>query len=145
MKKNNSTLVQGFSLIELIITIGLVAMVSGLILVSFNSLNNRQTLDKQIDFIESAINKTRNDALNSRNGTDQTFTFASTSITYDGQTISLDTSVLLSSYTTGVKSIVFSRVTGIPNATGTIVYKLQKGSTVIATSSIIINNLGIIE
>lgn len=145
MKKNNSKVVKGFSFIELILTISLVAMVSGLILVSFNSLNNRQTLDKQIDFIESAINKTRNDALNSRNGTDQTFTFATTSITYDGKTINLDASVMLSSYTTGVKSIVFSRLSGIPNATGTLVYKLQKGSTVISTSSIIINNLGIIE
>lgn len=145
MKKNNSKVVKGFSFIELILTISLVAMVSGLILVSFNSLNNRQTLDKQIDFIESAINKTRNDALNSRNNTDQTFTFATTSITYDGKTINLDASVMLSSYTTGVKSIVFSRLSGIPNATGTLVYKLQKGSTVISTSSIIINNLGIIE
>ncbi|MBC7767058.1 hypothetical protein H7Y21_03640 [Arenimonas sp.] len=145
MKKNNSKVVKGFSFIELILTISLVAMVSGLILVSFNSLNNRQTLDKQIDFIESAINKTRNDALNSRNDTDQTFTFATTSITYDGKTINLDASVMLSSYTTGVKSIVFSRLSGIPNATGTLVYKLQKGSTVISTSSIIINNLGIIE
>ena len=144
MKKNHLCS-KGFTLLEIIISLGLVALVSGMTMVSFNGLNNKQSLDKQIDFIKLAISKTRNDALNSKNGANQTFTFATTSITYDGLTIDLDNGVQLSSYTTGVKSIIFARITGFPNATGTIVYKLQKGSTVIATSSININNLGIIE
>lgn len=130
---------------EMIVSLALVVFISSIIMVSFNSLNNRQALDKQIDFIESAINQTRTNALNSKDGADQTFTFATTSITYNGQTINLDSSVTLSSYTTGTKSLTFYRVTGMTNATGTIVYKLQKGNTVIATSSITINNLGIIE
>ncbi len=136
---------KGFTFMEMIVSLALVALISSIIMVSFNSLNNRQTLDKQIDFIESAINQTRTNALNSKNGTDQVFTFATTSITYNGQTVNLDSSVTLSSYTTGTKSITFYRLTGMTNATGTIVYKLQKGNTTIATSSIIINNLGIIE
>lgn len=144
MKKNAIT-IKGFTLIETIVSLSLLALVTSVTLVSFNSLNNRQVLDKQVDFIESAINKTRTGAINSKNGTDQVFTFATTSITYDGITVGLDSSVLLSSYTTGTKSITFSRLTGYPNATGTISYKLQKGSTVIATSTITINNLGIIE
>ena len=143
--KINHSCSKGFTLLEIIISLSLVAMLSGLILVSFNALNNKQSLDTQIDFIKLAITKTRNDALNSRNAADQTFTFATTSITYDGLTIDLDNGVQLSSYTTPAKSIIFARITGFPNATGTIVYKLQKGSTVIATSSISINNLGIIE
>jgi hypothetical protein len=46
---------------------------------------------------------------------------------------------------TGTTTIYFSRISGFPSATGTLVYKLQKGGNVISTSSIIINNLGIIE
>ncbi len=136
---------QGFSFIEMIISLSLLVMISTLIFFSFNSLNNKQSLDKQVDFIKSSINQTRTNAINSKNGTDQIFTFASSSITYNQQVFNLDNSVYLSSYTTGTKDITFSRITGFPSATGTLVYKLQKGGTVIATSSIIINNLGIIE
>jgi len=136
---------KGFSFVEMIISLGLLIMISSLILFSFNSLNNKQSLDKQVDFIKSSINKTRTNAINSLNNTDQTFTFATTTITYDTKTINLENNITLSSYTTNTKNITFSRLTGFPNATGTIVYKLQKGNTVLATSSIIINNLGIIE
>lgn len=136
---------KGFSAIELLISLGLLIMISSLILFSFNALNNRQSLDKQVDFIKSSINKTRTNAINSLNNADQTFTFATTTVTYAGQTINLENNITLSSYTTNTKNITFSRLTGFPNATGTIVYKLQKGNNVIATSSIVINNLGIIE
>ncbi len=144
-KKQTQELQKGFSFIEIIISLGLLIMISSLILFSFSALNNKQSLDKQVDFIKSSINKTRINAINSMNNMDQTFSFATTSITYAGQTINLENNITLSSYTTNTKNITFSRLTGFPNATGTIVYKLQKGNTVIATSSIIINNLGIIE
>lgn len=136
---------KGFSAIELIISLTLLIMISSLILFSFSALNNRQSLDKQIDFIKSSINKTRTNAINSLNNADQTFNFATTTITYAGQTINLESNITLSSYTTNTKNITFSRLTGFPNATGTIIYQLKKGNNVIATSSIIINNLGIIE
>ena len=136
---------KGFTLIETIVSLALLGLISSLVFVSFNSLNNRQALDAQIDFVKSAINKTRTDALNSRDGVDQVFSFATTTITYGGKTINLENNVTLSSYTTGTRNISFYRLTGFPSATGTIVYKLQKGSKVIATSTITINNLGIIE
>ncbi len=139
-QKNN-----GFTLLEILISLSILVLITTLILVSFNALNNKQTLDKQMDFIESAVSRTRTNAINSLNSVNQTFTFASTSVTYDGKTINLDSNVSLLSHTTGTTSITFSRLTGYPNATGTLVYKLQKGNTVIATSSILINNLGIIE
>ena len=136
---------KGFTLVEMIVTLSLLVLIASLIMVSFNSLNNRQALDKQVDFIKSAVNQTRINAINSKNAADQIITFATTSITYNGITVNLDSNVSLSSYTTGTQSITFYRLTGFPSTTGTLVYKLQKGSTVIATSSIIINNLGIIE
>lgn len=144
-KFHNQKQQKGFSLIEIMISLGLVIMISSLIFFSFNSLNNRQSLDKQVDLIKLAINKTRNNAINSLNNSDQSFIFSTTSITHTGQTTYLGDDVLLSSYTTGTKNIIFSRLTGFPNATGTLIYKLQKGDDIIATSSITINNLGIIE
>lgn len=136
---------KGFTFIEMIISLSLLVMISTLILVSFNSLNNKQSLDKQIDFIKSSINQTRTNAINSKNGLDQNIKFSTTSITYDNKIINLENNISLSSYTTGTNTVSFSRLSGFPNATGTLIYKLQKGSTVIATSGIIINNLGIIE
>lgn len=135
----------GFSFLEIIISLSLVVMISFLIFASFNSLNNKQSLDKQIDFIKSSINQTRINAINSKNGTDQNIKFSTTSITTNNQTINLDNDISLVSYTTSTTTIYFYRLTGFPSATGTLVYKLQKGTNVIATSSIIINNLGIIE
>jgi prepilin-type N-terminal cleavage/methylation domain-containing protein len=136
---------KGFSFIEMIVSLSLLAMISSLTFFSFNSLNNKQSLDKQVDFIKSSINQTRVNAMNSKNAINQIINFSTTSITYDGKTINLENGISLSSYSTATNTISFSRISGFPNATGTIIYKLQKGNTVIATSSIIINNLGIIE
>ena len=136
---------KGFSLIELTVSIALLVGISSLVFVSFNALNNKQALDKQVDFIESAVNKTRTDALNSKNGVDQTFSFSTNAISYNSQTINLESGITLQSNTTGANSITFYRLTGFPSATGTLVYQLKKGNTVIATSSVTINNLGIIE
>lgn len=130
---------------EMIISLSLLVMISSLIFFSFNSLNNKQSLDKQVDFIKSSINQTRTNAINSKNTVSQSINFSTNSITYDGKTINLENDISLMSNNTGTTTIYFSRISGFPSATGTLVYKLQKGSTVISTSSIIINNLGIIE
>jgi prepilin-type N-terminal cleavage/methylation domain-containing protein len=136
---------QGFSFVEMIISLSLLVMISSLIFFSFNSLNNKQSLDKQVDFIKSSINQTRTNAINSKNNSNQSILFSSTSISYDDKIIDLENNISLMSYTIATNTINFSRISGIPNATGTLVYKLQKGDTIIATSSIIVNNLGIIE
>ncbi len=136
---------RGFSFVEMIISLSLLVMISSLIFFSFNSLNNKQSLDKQVDFIKSSINQTRTNAINSKNNSNQSILFSSTSISYDDKIIDLENNISLMSYTIATNTINFSRISGIPNATGTLVYKLQKGDTIIATSSIIVNNLGIIE
>ncbi len=130
---------------EIIVSLSLLAMISSLIFFSFNSLNNIQSLNKQVDFIKSSINQTRLNAVNSKNVVNQSIRFSTNSITYDDKIINLESNISLMSNNTGTTTIYFSRISGFPSATGTLVYKLHKGSTVIATSSIIINNLGIIE
>ncbi len=130
---------------EIIVSLSLLAMISSLIFFSFNSLNNIQSLNKQVDFIKSSINQTRLNAVNSKNVVNQSIRFSTNSITYDDKIINLESNISLMSNNTGTTTIYFSRISGFPSATGTLVYKLQKGNVVIATSSIIINNLGIIE
>lgn len=136
---------KGFSIIEIIITVGLTILIASLILASFNSLNNLQALDAQVDFIKSTVGKIRTDALNSKNNSDQSITFATTSVTFSGTTVNLNSNVILSSYSTGTSTITFSRITGFPSATGTLIYIMKNGNTITGTSTITINNLGIIE
>ena len=136
---------KGFTLLEMVISIALVALLSLIVFSSFNALNNKQALDRQVDFIESSVVKTRNDALNSKNNVDQKITFSTTSVTFDGVKTEFTGGISLASYSTGTSTITFYRISGTPSATGTLVYQLKQGTTVIATSSILINNLGIIE
>lgn len=136
---------KGFSFLEIIICLSLLLILSTLVFVSFNNLSDRQSFDKQIDLIKSTINQTRMDAINAKNSDSNTVQFLSDSIIYQDKVISLQNNISLMSYTTSTTTISFDKVSGFPNATGTLIYKLQKGDDVIATSSIIINNLGIIE
>ena len=136
---------KGFSFMEIIISVALIVMISTLIFFSFNSLNNRQSFDKQTDFIKSTINKARINALNLKNGQDQVITFSTSSIIYDGNRFDFDNDFILSKYTFPTNTLIFYRLTGLPNATGTLIYNLKEDNKVIASSSIIINNLGIIE
>ncbi len=130
---------------EMIVSLSILAMISSLIFFSFDSLNSIQSLNKQVDFIKSSINQTRLNAVNSKDVVNQSIRFSTNSITYNDKIINFESNISLMSNNTGTTTIYFSRISGFPSATGTLVYKLQKGGTVIATSSIIINNLGIIE
>ncbi len=136
---------KGFSFMEMIVSLSILAMISSLIFFSFDSLNSIQSLNKQVDFIKSSINQTRLNAVNSKDVVNQIIRFSTNSITYNDKIINFESNISLMSNNTGTTTIYFSRISGFPSATGTLVYKLQKGGTVIATSSIIINNLGIIE
>lgn len=136
---------QGFSLMELMISLAILIGISALIFVSFNSLNNRQSLDAQTDSVRAAIVQARTDALNSKNGADHSITFATTSMVYEGQSYNYASGITLSSFTTSSKTITFYRLTGFPSANGTLNFQLKKGNTIIATSSVSINTLGIVE
>lgn len=144
-------LTKGFTLIEIIIVVFLVALVSRIIFSSFNSLNNRQSLEAQIDLIQSTIQKARLESLNSKSGIAHGVTFASTTLTIFGQgttttrVITYAGGVKLASHTLGTSSITFAKVTGLPNATGTLTFTLTTGNNVIATTTFSINSIGVIQ
>ena len=149
---------RGFSLIELIIVITIFGILSRIVFVSISEMQNKQSLDKEMDFIRSLIQKTRLESLNAKNGSVHALVFASSSIqkiesgTTTATTYSLSNDIVLfqnnlKSVTNGsaTTTLSFARISGYTNATGTLVFNLQKGSTSMATETISINGLGTVE
>lgn len=143
---------KGFTLLELVIVVALVAIVSQLIYSSFNALNNRQILDQEIAQVKSYIQKSRMNSLNSKNGDAHGIVFATSSIsvievlaTSTKYVYTLNNRVRLVSSTLGTSTLTFARISGLPNATGTLVYIYSSGTTVVGTSTITINGAGIVQ
>lgn len=159
MKNYRKTfLYKGFTLVELVIVIGLVGLIASLTFSAFSALNNRNTIDKEIDNIKSIIQKTRLQSLNAKNGNTHGLTFASTSlITKETGTTSSQTythTAGVSLYANNLRqavdygattSLSFAQITGLANATGTLVYIFKIGNTAVATKTITINALGTVE
>lgn len=144
--------IKGFTLFEIIVVLSIVLMVSFIVYSPLSSLNNRQVLDKEVAQIESYIQKTRMNSLNSKHGDEYGIRFATSTIQMIATTASstitlytLNNRVRLASSTLGTSTIVFSRISGLPNATGTLLYVYDTGNSVSGTSTITINGLGIIQ
>ena len=146
---------RGFSLVELIIIIGMTAVIASIVLFSFRGFANYQLIEKEADVIQAFIDKSRIQAISSKNFADFGVRFATTSITlFQGSvyaasttnfTYNLPSGVQMSaiSITGGGTDIYFENVTGEPNATGTITYRLT--NTASTTKSIIIYGTGLSE
>lgn len=143
--KENIKNKKGYTFVEIIIVLFVLGIILAITMFSFNALNDRQSLDKNVDLIKSLINQSRTNALNSKNGQDQNMVFSTTSVIYGDNVFDLSNNVELYSYTTATNTITFYRVSGMSSATGTLNYVLKRANDIIATSSITINNLGIIE
>lgn len=143
---------KGFTLLELLISLALVVMVSRLVYSSFSALNNRQILDQEMAQVKSYIQKSRMNSLNSKNGDSHGIVFATSSIsvievlaTSTKYIYTLNNRVQLVSSTLGTSTLTFARISGLPNATGTLTYIYSQGSKIIGTSTIIINGAGIVQ
>lgn len=142
----------GFSLLEMVIVITLVLIMSSIVYGSFTSLNNRQILDKEVDQVKSYIQKARMNSLNSKNGDVHGILFATSSITTIEvlasstiYTYVLNNRVRLSASTLGTSTLTFARLSGLPNATGTLTYIYLAGNTPVGSSTITINGLGVTQ
>jgi prepilin-type N-terminal cleavage/methylation domain-containing protein len=143
---------KGFTLLEIIVVVSITIMISFIVYSPLSSLNNRQILDKEVAQVESYIQKSRMNSLNSKNGDEYGITFttstvrvvaiiaSSTTVLY-----TLNNRVQLASSTLGTSTIIFSRISGLPSATGTLMYVYDTGSSAIGTSTITINGLGITQ
>jgi prepilin-type N-terminal cleavage/methylation domain-containing protein len=154
MKKRNL----GFSLIELIVVLALITMIARLVFTSFNALNSRQALDKEVDYVKTLIQKTRLDSLNSKNGATFRIRFENNQITvYQSGT----TTTAVYPFSTNVRlntigltavsggaattTVSFAKITGLAGAQGTLTFGLVVGATTTISKSVVINALGTVE
>ncbi len=145
---------KGFTLAEIMIVIGIMVVLAGLSSVAFVGFLNYQSLDNDVYSALSHIQKARSLASNSYNFSEYGVRVSSTSLSvFQGKTYSpasttltfnLSSKVIVStlSLSNGSTEFYFNKVTGKPNATGTITFKLNSSTT---TKSIIINSTGLPE
>lgn len=151
LKKN-----KGYSLIEVLVVIGLLTLFAGLTVSTFVSFSNYQSIDKDIDVIVSYIDKARNQTINAKDDDQYGIKFASTTVTLfrgtsyiagssTNQVYTVSNKVSLSSLqlTGGVTSFYFLPISGKPSATGTISYTLTNSAS--TTKTITVYGSGLIE
>lgn len=152
--KTKNNFKKGFTLIEMVLAIGITAVIVTLTVSSFTELSNFQSIDKDSDVVLSYLEKARTQTINSKNFSEYGVRFATTSITLFPGTAytstssnivyNLSTKVKISSISLsgGVTDVYFNKVTGESSATGTITFQLQTAST---TKKIIIYGTGLSE
>ncbi len=143
---------KGFSLLEVVIIAVLSLIIGSIVFSSLSALNNRQILDKEVAQVRRYIQDARIDSLNSKN-TDTHGVVLATSTVSVIEVLASSTSyiyvlnnrVSLASSTLGTSTLTFARISGLPNATGTLTYIYSVGGVAVGTSTITINGLGIVQ
>lgn len=145
---------KGFTLIEILIVIGIGLILLSLSLTVFVDSINYHAAEKDADSVLSYIDKARNTAMNSNDFSEYGVRFASTSISiFQGTTFSTASTTMVYNLSSrvnifnialsnGINDLYFNKLTGKPNATGTITFKSVSGST---TKSLIIYSTGLSE
>ena len=144
----------GFSMLEIVISIAILALIVTLSLVSFFALNRRSELNSSASIIKSVLSEARSKTLAGYSGTRYGVHFASTSVTIflgDTYNAGAGTNVTTSIYqnTTvsnvavsgGGVNIIFNRLTGETSQPGTVTLTGPGG----ATKTLTIYGTGIVE
>lgn len=152
---NPRTLQKGFTLIEVLIVISIMAIISMILVSSFSLFNKSQALDKDADLIVESLEEARSKTLASHNASQYGVYFASTTITiFTGTTYSSSSStnrdfpltltdrVLSISLFGGGNNVVFNRLTGETGQYGTVVIS---SPTTSRTRTVTIHKTGVIE
>lgn len=145
---------KGFTLAEIMIVIGIMAVLAGLSATAFFDFSNYQSLDNDSYSALSHIQNARSLASNSYKFSEYGIRVASTSLSvFQGKTYSVASTTLVLNLSSkvavsainlsnGSTEFYFNKISGKPNATGTITFKLNSSTT---TKSIIINSTGLTE
>jgi prepilin-type N-terminal cleavage/methylation domain-containing protein len=146
---------RGFTLIEILITVGILGAIVTIILVSFNTFRDSQGLERETETVVEILNQARSQTLSSKNASSYGVHFASTSVTFftgttynaadsTNQIYSLTSNNIINSVnlTPGGMDVVFNRLTGETNQNGTIGLLNQRTS---ASTTITIYKTGLIE
>jgi prepilin-type N-terminal cleavage/methylation domain-containing protein len=145
---------EGFTLVEILLTISILAMITAVSLSAFRSVYRSSGARVAAQEVADAFRESRNNTLSSKNDTvygvyvgtssvtrfvGDTYTFGNASNTvYTFEAGATATGTLVSN---GV-SVIFGRLTGVPNATGTILIRDIDDQN---TATITVENTGLIQ
>lgn len=143
---------KGFSLMEMLIVIAIMIIILAIVIYSFNTAKSKKQLEVTIDAIDSRLEEAKANALAGKNGKNFGIQFNTTTYVYfsgnsynpadttNSTTTILSNLQITKSIAGGGSSIIFSRLTGMPQATGTIIVTdINNNSN---TMSITIGTLG---
>ena len=131
---------RGFTLIEMLLGIAILALISGIAVTSFSNYRQKEAVDKGANQIASLFEKARYQTLSARAGSVYGVQMATTTAILFQDTYSagattntkftIDPSVEISySFTGGTNEIKFNKFTAETTATGTITVFLKADST----------------
>lgn len=133
---------KGITLIEVMTTIAILAVISGISVSFFSKLSNAESLDKDVSNILSQLEKAKTQAINSIDNSEYGVKFTSTSVTlFTGKVYSESAStnftynlsskneIATVSLSGGAMDLYFNRLTGKPSHTGTITVREKSGES----------------
>ncbi len=145
----------GFTLIELIVVIGILVVISGIIVGAFVVFNHSEAVDKDTEMIVETLRLARSQTLASKNATQYGVHFSPSSITlFSGSSYvaSASSNVVFSlhsddtissvSIPAGGEDVIFDRLTGATADAGTVTISSTDSSL---SKSVTIYNTGLIQ
>lgn len=148
--------IKGFTLVELVVSIGIVSLILAVVVPSISNSRNTRFLIQANQDILTALNKARSNAISSVGGDSHGVYIESNKVTvFEGsvynqadsknQVTNLDKSIEINSFSLngGGSSIVFSKLSGSTNQYGTINLRVKSDTT--KNKTITISRNGIIN
>lgn len=144
---------RGFTLIELLLSITLIAIVSTFVFTSFVEYGNQQVFKSAVVEVVSVIKVARQKTLSAETTTQfGVYVATSSLVVFEGSSYSVSNPTnkvfpvpgmsLDAQLSDGTKTLIFTRLTGAPSATGTINIGYSRLNS---TTTITIQSAGLIE
>jgi len=147
---------KGFTLVEMIIVVAITAILGSMAFVSFGRIINYNSIETQAESVRSHIERARIFTLASKNNSSfgvyfsstsarvfQGTTFVSASSSDQIYTIDPNQSIININFAGGGSTIYFNKITGEPNATGTIM--ISSKSNTDDRRTVVIYQTGIVD
>ncbi len=134
---------KGFTLLELIIAMAILAVISVIVLSTLQSFNNNQALDKDTQAVVAYLDEAKNKTIASKNAAQYGVRMASSSVTLfkgssynaadtENQTYTFNSVILINTLSLqgGGSDVVFMRLTGETSQNGTITLSSIRASSI---------------